>query len=362
MKFAHFSHVWKKPGMTPAQRYRLLWRELELADRTGFDYGFCVEHHFRPEESWMSSPSLYTVAAGARTKRIRLGGMGHIVPVHDPITLVEEIALADQMLEGRLEVGLVAGINPMFFGPFKKEYDTRREVTIEFVDFLKAAYTDDDHFDFKGRFHDYQGVKIAVNPAQRPHPPLWIESRDPPTLEFCARNGIHTGYFLINPRGETIDRYRVFLDQWNAAGWPEPPNIAYSTVVFVHETDAKAMDAAMPHVGDAYRGFFPVTDSAEELKEIQNQRAELFIQRGEPGSAEIMRNLLDADYLLENDLILIGSPETVAEKLRGWAVEGMFNTFFGEYDFGDLSEADLMRSIGLFGTDVIPRLRDFEPF
>ena len=40
----------------------------------------------------------------------------------------------------------------------------------------------------------------------------------------------------------------------------------------------------------------------------------------------------------------------------------MFNTFFGEYDFGALAEEDLMRSIGMFGTDVIPRLREFEPF
>jgi hypothetical protein len=41
---------------------------------------------------------------------------------------------------------------------------------------------------------------------------------------------------------------------------------------------------------------------------------------------------------------------------------GVFNTFFGEFNFGGLREEDLMRSIRLFGTEVIPRLRDFEPF
>ncbi len=39
MKFAHFSHVWNKPGMTPAQRYEQLWRELSLSDELGFDFG-----------------------------------------------------------------------------------------------------------------------------------------------------------------------------------------------------------------------------------------------------------------------------------------------------------------------------------
>jgi hypothetical protein len=40
MKFAHFSHIWAKPGMTPHQRYEELWRELQLCDEIGFDYAF----------------------------------------------------------------------------------------------------------------------------------------------------------------------------------------------------------------------------------------------------------------------------------------------------------------------------------
>ena len=82
----------------------------------------------------MSAPSLYTVAAAARTRHIRLGGMGHIIPLHHPVRLAEEIALTDQMIDGRLEVGLVPGINSAYFEPFKADYESRREVTLEFVD------------------------------------------------------------------------------------------------------------------------------------------------------------------------------------------------------------------------------------
>ena len=49
MKFAYFSHIWRKNDMTPGQRYEQLWRELALADNLKFDYGFCVEHHFSPQ-------------------------------------------------------------------------------------------------------------------------------------------------------------------------------------------------------------------------------------------------------------------------------------------------------------------------
>ena len=94
--------------------------------RCGFDCGFCVEHHFRPDESWMSSPSLYAVGAGARTRRLRLGPMGYIVPLYHPLRLAEEIAIVDQMLGGRMELGLVPGINADYFRPFGLDYDLRK--------------------------------------------------------------------------------------------------------------------------------------------------------------------------------------------------------------------------------------------
>ena len=136
MKFAHFSHIWAKPGMTPHQRYEQLWRELKACDELGYDYSFCVEHHFRPDESWMSSPSLYAVGAGARTKRLRIGPMGYIVPLYHPLRLAEEIAIVDQMLGGRMELGLVPGINADYFRPFGLDYGQRKSPTLEFVDYL----------------------------------------------------------------------------------------------------------------------------------------------------------------------------------------------------------------------------------
>src|SRR4249920_3525536 len=187
MKFAHFSHIWAKPGMTPHQRYEELWRELRLCDELGFDYGFCVEHHFRPDESWMSSPILYAVGAGARTRRLRVGPMGYIVPLYHPLRLAEEIAIVDQMLGGRMELGLVPGINADYFRPFGLDYDLRKSPTLEFVDYMRAAFGGTQPFSFHGNDFHTDRAEVSVQPLQRPHPPLWMMSRDPQTLEFCAR-------------------------------------------------------------------------------------------------------------------------------------------------------------------------------
>ncbi len=362
MRFAHFAHVWGKPGMTPHQRYEQLWRELQCCDELGFDYSFCVEHHFRPDESWMSAPSLYAVGAGARTKRLRVGPMGYIVPLYHPLRLAEEIAIVDQMLGGRMELGLVPGIKPDYFRPFGLDYDHRKSPTLEFVYYMRAAFGDTQPFSFHGQEFHTDRAELAVKPSQRPHPPLWMMSRDPQTLEFCAKHGINPGYFLIYPRADAAPRYRKFLQDWEKVGRSKRPSIAYCTVVYVDESDEKAIDTALLRASRAYEGFLARPKPGESFEDRVREYAKMFIGRGEPGASEIMQHLFDADYLRKHDLVFIGSAETVAEKIRAAAEAGLFNVFMGEFNFSDLPEPELMRSIRLFGEKVIPALREYEPF
>ena len=362
MQFAHFSHIWGKPGMSPHERYDQLWRELQLCDGLGYDYGFCVEHHFRPDESWISSPSLYATSAGAYTRRMRIGPMGYIVPLYHPLRLAEEIAIVDQMLGGRMECGLVPGINADYFKPFGLDYDFRKSPTLEFVDYLRAAFGAKQPFTFEGENHKTASARLAVQPAQKPHPPLWMMSRDPQTLEFCARNGVNTGSFLVFPRADAAPRYRKYIADWTAAGWPNKPKIAYCTVVYVDETDEKALEVAAFRASRAYEGFLPIAKPGDTFESRVKAHASKFIGRGEGGAAEIMANLFNPEYILKHDLVFIGSPRTVTEKLRKAAETGIFNVFMGEFNFSDLPEDDLMRSIRLFGEQVMPALREFEPF
>jgi alkanesulfonate monooxygenase SsuD/methylene tetrahydromethanopterin reductase-like flavin-dependent oxidoreductase (luciferase family) len=112
----------------------------------------------------------------------------------------------------------------------------------------------------------------------------------------------------------------------------------------------------------AYEGFLPPAQPGETFDQRVRAHAKKFIGRGEPGASEIMANLFDPDYLTKHDLVFIGSPETVARKIRAAAQSGIFNVFMGEFNFSDLPESNLMRSIRLFGEKVIPALRSYEPF
>ena len=188
-------------------------------------------------------------------------------------------------------------------------------------------------------------------------------SRDPQTLEFCAKNAINPGYFLVYPRADAAPRYRKFSADWQAAGRAQKPNIAYCTVVYVDETDDKAIDTALFRASRAYEGFLKPPKPGETLKEARaKEHAKMFVGRGEPGASEIMQHLFDGDYLLKNDLVFIGSPQTVAAKIRAAAKTGVFNVFMGEFNFADLPEEALLRSIRLLGEKVIPALKGFDPF
>ena len=164
------------------------------------------------------------------------------------------------------------------------------------------------------------------------------------------------------PRAEAAPRYRKFLADWKAAGWSCAPKIAYCTVVYVDETDDKAIDVALARAARAYEGFLPPPRPGQTFDQRYAMLLERFKGRGEPGASEIMAHLFDADYQMKHDLVFIGSVETVTQKIRAAAEHGLFNTFMGEFNFADLPEPDLMRSIRLFGEEVMPALRAYEPF
>src|SRR6476620_216888 len=119
----------------------------------------------------MSSPSLYAVGAGARTERLRVGPMGYIAPLYHPLRLAEEIAIVDQMLGGRLELGLVPGINADYFRPFGLDYSQRKSTTLEFIDYMRVAFGATQPFAFHGTEFHTDSARLAVQPAQKPHPP-----------------------------------------------------------------------------------------------------------------------------------------------------------------------------------------------
>ncbi len=311
----------------------------------------------------MSSPSLYAVGAGARTKRLRIGPMGYIVPLYHPLRLAEEIAIVDQMLGGRMELGLVPGINPDYFRPFGLDYGQRKSPTLEFVDYLRAAFGEAQPFSFHGQDFHTDNAQISVRAGAAPASAAMDDEPRSADARILRQERASIPAISWSIRAPT--RRRATANSWPIGRRPagaQKPNIAYCTVVYVDETDDKAIDTALFRASRAYEGFLAPPKPGETFEERAKEHAKMFVGRGEPGASEIMQHLFDADYLFKNDLVFIGSPQTVAAKIRAAAQAGVFNVFMGEFNFADLPEEELMRSIRLFGEKVIPALRDLSRF
>jgi alkanesulfonate monooxygenase SsuD/methylene tetrahydromethanopterin reductase-like flavin-dependent oxidoreductase (luciferase family) len=357
MRFAYFSHVWGRPGTTPGRRLEELWREVEMAERLGFDYAFSVEHHFTPHESWMPSPPVFCTGAARHTSRIRIGPMGYVPALYHPLRIAEEVAILDQVLGGRLEVGLTSGVNDDFFRPYGADYAQRKDLTRECIDLLRVALAAAGPFSFVGAGHQVADACLSFGAVQHPHPPLWVPTTDRAMLRYLAQVGAHTSSTMIIPRKALGLVYRHYVKWWQAAGQVGKPNIGYWTLVYVAETDEEAVSRAAPHIVHTLTKTlrYGQADARRTGTAMSPQASEL-------NTAMILERAGDIGFLLDHNLVFVGAPSTVARQIREASREGCFNTLLAEMNLGWMSEAELESSARLLSTEVMPALRSFESY
>ena len=87
-----------------------LAEQARLADDLGYDSISFTEHHFHVEGFELSNnPVLLDLFVGLQTKRIRVGQLGIVLPAHNPIRVAEDIAMLDHMTGGRANAGFARG-------------------------------------------------------------------------------------------------------------------------------------------------------------------------------------------------------------------------------------------------------------
>ena len=103
MKFGTFLLL-QSPSARPSEEiFARGVRIGQAADRLGFDSIWCAEHHFSTY-GYLSRPLMVAAHIGSRTERIRVGSAVVVLPLHHPLIVAEEIATADILTGGRLDV------------------------------------------------------------------------------------------------------------------------------------------------------------------------------------------------------------------------------------------------------------------
>ncbi|MGH6679141.1 MAG: LLM class flavin-dependent oxidoreductase, partial [Bradyrhizobium sp.] len=98
----------RDPHKKPREIYRETLEHVRLAEQAGFEIAWFAEHHFS-NYCLCPSPLTMTTYAAGQTTRIKLGPAVIVVPLYEPIRMLEDIGVADQMSDGRLVLGFGTG-------------------------------------------------------------------------------------------------------------------------------------------------------------------------------------------------------------------------------------------------------------
>jgi len=329
-----FGDVTRDPAgelITGAQTIRNVVEQAVLADRVGLSFFGVGEHHRR--EFAVSSPEIVLAAAAARTDRIHLGTAVTVLSSDDPVRVFERFATLDAVSNGRAEVILGRGSFIESFPLFG--YDLRDYETLfdEKLDLFSHLLTE--------KPVTWDGTLRASLDAADVFPKTenglraWVGvGGTPESAVRAARYGYGLMLAIIGgPAGRFApfaELYRRSLDTFDQ---PQLP-VGVHSPGHVAETDQQAWD-------EAYEGFEAMNNSIGR-------------ERGWP---TYNRLRFQHDVGPEGALY-VGSPETVARKIADTVQTLGASRFDMKFSTGTLSHEKMMRSIELFGTEVVPRVRD----
>jgi alkanesulfonate monooxygenase SsuD/methylene tetrahydromethanopterin reductase-like flavin-dependent oxidoreductase (luciferase family) len=344
MRFGFFDQLPCASGFTERQRYRDFMAQIELGDALGFDTAWLGEIHFSRAFSILADPLMVLAAAAQRTTRIRLGTAVTLLPLHSPIKIAEEAAIADILSDGRLEFGVGRGVAYQYpgFGILQEESRERFE---EALDFILRAWTNES-FSFEGKYFRARDLSIVPRPVQSPHPPVRIAANSPDTFPFSGRRRLPIfASPLINPPDKLkagLEIYRGLLPA------DMPGDVALAFPVHVAANRMQARRDCEPGL---LRFLREATALNRPLAGADIKTFEAF--------REVLARLERVRYEdFDREIGVFGDPDYCVERVRALRREYGMDEFICYFNQGGLMDPALVRdAMTAFARDVMPYCR-----
>ena len=347
MRFGIWSPTNPRDGVSLVDLYRQQIEEVQVAEACGFDHIWFYEHHVSPSGP-MPSPNLMIAAASSVTSRIRLGSMVNILPYRNPLLLAEEAAMLDTLTNGRLDWGVGRGLKPLEFGAFCVPQARSREMFVEHMAIAKRVWADE-NFEFHGAyFHVNKQTSLSPPCVQSPHPPLYVSAQSEESLRWAAQNDAH--FCQIDALIEEAARDQAFYrDIQTASGHRPAPRLVITREIYVAPTMAQAREEAQPWLQRYWALWHRYAQLTEEGQmpdayETWRQRAPMLAKMG-------------FEELNERGLIMVGTPDHVAQRILDHAERLDLAALACVFKFGGMPMAQLLRSMRLFSEAVMPQVK-----
>ena len=342
MKFSLFIHMER---VSAEEEQKRLYDEMialcRIADEGGMHAIWTGEHHGM-NFTIAPNPLLNLVDLAHRTKNVRLGTGTVIAPFWHPIRLAGEVAMADIITGGRLELGIARGAYSFEYERLMPGLDAWGACgrMRELIPAIKGLWQG--NYAHEGEYWQFPETTSSPMPVQNPHPPIWVAARDPNSHEFAVSQGCNV---QVTPLHLGDEEVQSLMDRFNAA-CARFPDIARPKIMVLRHTYVADSEA------DAQQG-------AEELNMFYNYFGAWF-KNERPVSMGLIKTLTpeevaahpfySADAMRRNQIV--GESPEVIERVRSYEEMG-YDEFSFWIDSG-MSFERKKASLERFIRDVMP--------
>jgi len=212
--------------------YRCLLEDAELAERLGYHGVLLAEHHFT-NYCAIPNPLMLAAAIGQRTSRIRIGTAVIVLPLHNPVRVAEDVAEADQLTGGRLEIGLGRGYAAYEFTPLGLDLDDSASAMQDALDVLERLWAGPDAANEDGRW-PFPAVTVTPQPVQRPRPPAWYACGSERSFGAALDRGLFP-FIAVGVRGRAFaEGFRRAFEEQCAGRGIDPRSTRFGAQVLAH--------------------------------------------------------------------------------------------------------------------------------
>jgi len=278
-----------------------------------------------------------TWAAGllANTKRIQVFATVHTAFNH-PIVTAKQLATIDQLGQGRVGLNVVAGWNKPEYDAFGVElpevHADRYEYAQEWFDYVQKLWTEENAFDWQGKY--FQGTGVYSNPRpQQKRVPILNAAASVEGRRFAMRNAdfLFTPVFDYEQGAATV----ADIKQSSADAGRDVGVFTFCTVV-CRPTQKEAED-----YWDHYANKNADWEAVDYLMKLQGMHAQSF-------TPEALAGFRDRFAAGHGGFPLVGTPDHIADELEKLSLAGLAGT--------TLAFVDYAKEFPYFRQEVIPRL------
>ena len=320
-------------GNNAHRRIQDLLEEIKLADQLGIDVFGIGEHH-RPDYA-VSSPTTVLGAAAAITKNIKLTSAVTVLSSEDPVRVYQQFATVDAISGGRAEI--MAGRGSLIesfplFGFDLNDYDALFEEKMDLLLKINKSEKVSWSGNLRAPIHDLGVYPRALNGEI----PVWLAAGGTPASAVrAAKLQLPLMLAIIGGMPRQFTPFiNLYKKSWLENGHnPEDLQVGINNHMFIGEDGEKAADDFFPYYAQMMdrvgrsRGWQPMT------------REQFEYMRSPEGS------------------LMVGSVEQITEKIfYEYGLFG-FTRFFAQASVGFVPHELTMKSIELFGKEVIPAVK-----